>query len=582
MTTQLADFLKRLNTRKAASGNRVRTAFDYMRTLNEIEPNSSEFSKFFELRNNSQWDLALKQAQSIPVYSDENCGFITGQKLTDLGGVEQFGNVDSTKTLGSWLWQKDTEAKASPYIMEFDCVVTSKIKDRDGDILEPMGAELDMKMPLLYQHFPCQPIGTIRAKLLQDSEKIIARFAVVDSVLGRDVAFLIEANVLRISQGFQPYEFDFIEGKDGSGGGFHIKKYGILETSCVSIPSCVDAMIISHEKRKLHHPLMKKTAIKYAEDRTRYIVGGWETKEPQQPQAPTIHLTVNVNGTTVETSTDNTKKGGGMNWFKMSCLCGWYARFSKGTTPLTACPECKSIKLTKADEEEKKDDEKKEDEKKDDEKKEEEPEEPEKEEEKEPESEGGAGAGVMLGQIVEAIDAVAAIPDLPTEAVNRLQTVSGMLTGIEERLDSHAAAFNEAASNQDLAGMFGSMGDILTDVCNQLQRIIDEIGNVSTVEGLPDSAKSALGEINSDIAQVQSALAELNQAANNVDTGKDDIPPNDNGVNPDVVGAPPAADEMGQNSVAAEAKAVALIAGLADGEKMTGATAGLLLQMLQA
>lgn len=180
------------------------------------------------------WQAALKQSESRLVYCNP------GMKL--LG-----------RAAGS------SESKS---ILEFDCVITSKRKDRDGDILEPKGAVPDLKMPLLWQHLPFQPIGKLLAITGQTPSKVSGRFGIADLPLGRDAAVLVDFEALRISHGFQPLEFEPLAGeKDGEEPtGWHITKYEIMETSLVSIPSNTDAVITAFSRGKLHDPLTKAWA----------------------------------------------------------------------------------------------------------------------------------------------------------------------------------------------------------------------------------------------------------------------------------------------------------------------------------
>jgi HK97 family phage prohead protease len=137
-------------------------------------------------------------------------------------------------------------------VMVFDGVITTTKKDRDGDILESAGAVIDPACPLLWQHMPDEPIGKLVKVLSRDDDRIEARFAIVDSELGRDAATLVEFGALRLSHGFMPLEFEAMDD------GFRMTSYEILEVSLVSIPSNTDAVITAYRRSKLKHPLMRK------------------------------------------------------------------------------------------------------------------------------------------------------------------------------------------------------------------------------------------------------------------------------------------------------------------------------------
>ena len=127
-------------------------------------------------------------------------------------------------------------------LAEFTCVVTSSREDRDHDVLHAKGASLDPKQALLFNHDPAQPVGKLLGVVERDDEKIVAKYALLDTELGRDVLTLMKAGVLRISHGFRPLEY---EQRKGSSGGYEFRKYEIVETSLVSIPANTDAEIVS-------------------------------------------------------------------------------------------------------------------------------------------------------------------------------------------------------------------------------------------------------------------------------------------------------------------------------------------------
>lgn len=145
-------------------------------------------------------------------------------------------------------------------ICDFSAVITSGRKDRDGDILEVSGAIVDPNAPLLWQHDPNLPIGKV-LRTTKSTDRLSGDFMIADTDLGRDAAALVEAGALRISHGFEPIEFDPLQGK---GGRWHIKRYNVVEVSLVSIPSNVDAVITAYNRKNLRSPVMKAWAAKLA------------------------------------------------------------------------------------------------------------------------------------------------------------------------------------------------------------------------------------------------------------------------------------------------------------------------------
>lgn len=183
--------------------------------------------KLFSASAPDQWAKSLKEAESRLVYADDEME------------VKDIATSSLALTAGS--------------IMDFDAIITSTRKDRDGDVLESSGAIVDPKCPLLWQHIPIQPIGKMVTVTSANAKNVQGRFAIADIELGRDAAALIEMGALRISHGFEPTECEPLE-KDGR---WHITKYSVMEVSLVSVPSNVDAVITLFSRNKLHSPFAK-------------------------------------------------------------------------------------------------------------------------------------------------------------------------------------------------------------------------------------------------------------------------------------------------------------------------------------
>lgn len=216
----------------------ILTADRYFRSIEGCFNGGFCPTKLFDSADPEQWAKALDLASESLVYSDD-------EML-----VKDVATAGMALTPGA--------------IMDFDAVITTTRKDRDGDILETSGAELDPHAPLLWQHIPLQPIGKVVSKTVHTKSRMEGRFAIADTELGRDAAVLVEMKALRISHGFEPDEYEPLEGKEGR---FRILKLKILEISLVSIPSNVDAVITAFSRNKLHTPLVKGWAKKYFDAR---------------------------------------------------------------------------------------------------------------------------------------------------------------------------------------------------------------------------------------------------------------------------------------------------------------------------
>lgn len=157
-------------------------------------------------------------------------------------------------------------------ILGIDAIITSKNMDRDGDVLDPMGANVDKNMPLLWQHMPQCPVGRFCGLTKQDGDVLAGRFAILDTSLGRDVAILAEGGALRGSQGFKPIEADVLtKGADGKPASWFVKKYETVEYSMVSVPSNVDSVVTAFHRKQLSDPLMKAWAGELDSQRSKVV-----------------------------------------------------------------------------------------------------------------------------------------------------------------------------------------------------------------------------------------------------------------------------------------------------------------------
>ena len=166
-------------------------------------------------------------------------------------------------------------------ILVFEATVSSKRKDRDGDILDPAGAVIDPNAALLWQHVHSLPIGRYFKTVKQNSRRIAGRFGIADLALGHDAATLVEFKALRISHGFDPLEWEEMLDKDDEFIGWHVKEYEIMEVSLVSVPSNTDAVVSAWERvgDKLRHPAVKSW-VKRTYDERPTIVRGIELPQP--------------------------------------------------------------------------------------------------------------------------------------------------------------------------------------------------------------------------------------------------------------------------------------------------------------
>lgn len=124
-------------------------------------------------------------------------------------------------------------------------IATTAQVDSYGDVVEPLGAEFDLPMPLLWQHEHDKPVGHVEfAKPTKDGVPFKARIFTIEEP-GRLKDRLDEAwqslklgLVRAVSIGFRPLEWTQL--KDG---GFNFSKWKWVELSLVTIPANTDATI---------------------------------------------------------------------------------------------------------------------------------------------------------------------------------------------------------------------------------------------------------------------------------------------------------------------------------------------------
>lgn len=132
-------------------------------------------------------------------------------------------------------------------------IASTPTPDRAGDTVVPEGIQFKTPFPLLWQHDPSKPIGTVnKMTVTAAGAEVEATIAPAGTAAYIDEAYnLIKAGLVPgLSIGFRPIDAEY----DKATGGFLIKSCELLELSAVTIPANADAAVQSikaHDKSRV-------------------------------------------------------------------------------------------------------------------------------------------------------------------------------------------------------------------------------------------------------------------------------------------------------------------------------------------
>src|SRR4029077_15821786 len=133
--------------------------------------------------------------------------------------------------------QVDEDAR----VMTLTGMATTPAPDRLQDVVEPMGAQFKLPLPLLWQHQSDQPIGMVtHAKVTKAGIEIVAKIPKGVTVENDQRASVMKAGLVPgLSIGFKPTKHEFIPETKG----LRFLEWSWLETSAVTIPANEQATI---------------------------------------------------------------------------------------------------------------------------------------------------------------------------------------------------------------------------------------------------------------------------------------------------------------------------------------------------
>lgn len=138
--------------------------------------------------------------------------------------------------------------------------ITTGMRDRHGDILEPGGAQIAayLKNPVvLWAHeYKSLPVGRC-VSLVRDGTTLKADILFAPTDFAEEVRMLYAKGFLRAwSVGFLPLEWDVIENADGKFGGYHVRSWELIELSAVPVPANADALTDALRKGLVRQPAL--------------------------------------------------------------------------------------------------------------------------------------------------------------------------------------------------------------------------------------------------------------------------------------------------------------------------------------
>jgi len=428
------------------TGRGIGLASHYVKSVEFAVGSKRSYELFAKSRDS--WLQTLKDVEKKLVFRSQDMDVLGGTILAD-GSPVKFGNF------------KDLGGATPKSAMDFGCVLTSVKKDRDRDVLEPKGAKIDPRMPLLFQHMPSEPVGKFIKLLGQDDNLVTVHGAIVDTPMGRDMATMVEFGCLRISHGFVPTDYAPLDEDSEEWAGWHIRAYDIMEFSLVTIPSNTDAIITVYDRGKLHCPAVKSWASYFCDSRPALVRGA----DLLQTKGQDVNVTVHIHQ---EKSVDKPLEA---------------KTVPEPTPPVVTPPAPATLPAAAPPVPAKKDDETapgdapppKPPEKPADKPADDKPKEDEDEDEKS-----------LLAEIIGDLEKVVSDEGVPQELRDRCQVACNMLKKVAEHVKGYMDSMSACSDEQDIAGMAEAHEAMKGAICGTLSSAHDEMQRAVQVQEIKE------------------------------------------------------------------------------------------------
>jgi HK97 family phage prohead protease len=220
----------------------------FLGTEPDADPSSKAYYKYPFGKDGKVFRSGLIAIRSRAAQQSETAIFdAAGRMIDKIDGNKNYSGVKAL-AMKQRAWSKFSMKAVTETDTHYELagIATTPTPDRMQDIVEPMGGEYELPIPLLWQHDSDEPVGEV-FYAQPDAKGIPVQFRIPKLVIPGtlkdrlDLAMQsITLNLVRgLSIGFAPVEYSYIEDT----GGYRFIKWLWLELSAVTIPANAEASI---------------------------------------------------------------------------------------------------------------------------------------------------------------------------------------------------------------------------------------------------------------------------------------------------------------------------------------------------